>query len=123
MPMTGASSTHLVLIPGDNQVTVMWQQSPSETVPDPFFGVATAAIVGGSVNPLSDPNYRDFDVEGYRIYRGRVTAPNDLTMLSQLDYTGTVLRAYGDQLTPPPRSAQVHGAERLQERCVCSSSF
>ena len=26
-------------------------------------------------NPQYDPNYRQFDVEGYRVYRGRVDSP------------------------------------------------
>ena len=70
------------LIPGNNQVTVVWAPSPSETVPDPYFAVASSPTIvpeeGGDPveNPLYDPNYRDLDVEGYRVYRGRVDSPN-----------------------------------------------
>ncbi len=35
------------------------------------------------------PNYRQYDVEGYRVYRGRVDAPSSLSLLAQFDYGGT----------------------------------
>jgi len=82
------------LIPGDNVVTVIWKPTASETAGDPFFGLANQPTVGGNPNPLYDPNYRQFDVEGYRVYRGRVDAPNELTLLAQFDYTGTVITDY-----------------------------
>ena len=88
------------LIPGDNQVTVMWRPSQSETAGDPFYSIASQATVGGSPNPLYDPNYRQFDVEGYRVYRGRVDAPNSLRLLAQFDYAGTVMTDFAGQVNP-----------------------
>ncbi len=94
------------LVPGDNQVTVLWRPSPSETGGDPFFSIASTATIipegGGDpiVNPLYDPNYREFDVEGYRIYRGRVDAPNALTLLAQFDYAGTEILDFQGQINP-----------------------
>ncbi|HEX6643367.1 MAG TPA: T9SS type A sorting domain-containing protein [Gemmatimonadales bacterium] len=94
------------LVPGDNQVTVLWRPSPSETGGDPFFSIASTATIipegGGDpvVNPLYDPNYRQFDVEGYRIYRGRVDAPNALTLLAQFDYAGTEILDFQGQINP-----------------------
>jgi len=77
------------LIPGDNQVTVMWQASPSEVSGDPYYFVAS------NVNsPLYDPNYRLMDVEGYRIYRGRVDNADELNLVAQFDYKGTVFKDY-----------------------------
>src|SRR5437899_2201270 len=70
------------LIPGDNKVTVVWQKSKTETTGDPFFAVASDAT-----SPLYDPNFRQFDVEGYRIYRGRTTSA--LSLVAQFDYAGT----------------------------------
>ena len=70
------------LVPGDNQVTVVWEPSPSEAIGDPFFVVASDP---GS--PLFDANFRQFDVEGYRIYRGRT--PGQLELVAQFDYAGT----------------------------------
>jgi hypothetical protein len=75
------------LVPGDDQVTVVWQPSATETVGDPFYQVASDPLGG-----LSDPNYRDNDVEGYRIYRGRNRATMEL--VAQFDYAGTTFVDY-----------------------------
>ena len=77
-------------IPGDNQVIVVWQASPSETTGDPYFEVASDPFVRDDLgnptgpNPLYDPNYRQFDVEGYRIWRGRT--PSQMEVIAQFDY-------------------------------------
>jgi hypothetical protein len=75
------------LIPGDDQVTVVWQKSPSETSGDPYF-----AIASDPTSALYDPNFRSNDVEGYRIYRGR--NPSALQVVAQFDYAGTSLIDY-----------------------------
>ncbi len=94
------------LVPGDNQVTVLWRPSLSETSPDPFFSVASEPLTPtGGVNALYDPNYRDFDVEGYRVYRGRVDAPNELTLLGEFDYGGTAINDFAGQVNPSPLCA------------------
>ncbi|HXI20905.1 MAG TPA: hypothetical protein VNH46_07470, partial [Gemmatimonadales bacterium] len=103
------SSPDFFLIPGDNQVTVLWKPSPSETSGDPYFQIANQAIVNGSPNILYDPNYRQFDVEGYRIYRGRVDAPNELTLLAQYDYGGTVISDYTGIINADPDCAPEFG--------------
>ena len=74
------------LVPGNNQVTVLWARSNTETVGDPFFDVASQPTVEGSPNPLYDPNFRGRDVEGYRVYRGRTSNPTELTLVAQFDY-------------------------------------
>ncbi|HMA40981.1 MAG TPA: hypothetical protein VKP10_12965, partial [Gemmatimonadales bacterium] len=74
------------LVPGDNQVTIAWQKSQTETVKagggDPYFVIAS-----DPTSTLYDPNFRQYDVEGYRIYRGRTTG--DLQLVAQFDYAGT----------------------------------
>ena len=70
------------LIPGDNQVTIVWQPSATEATGDPYFQLAADRS-----SPLYDPNYRQFDVEGYRIYRG--TDPRSLQLLYQVDHDNT----------------------------------
>jgi len=92
-------------VPGNGQVTVVWRPSTSETTPDPFFTVASQATTTDSLgnvlpNPLYDPNYRQFDVEGYRVYRGRVDSPNELQLLAQFDYAGTVISDFAAQVNP-----------------------
>jgi len=109
------------LVPGDNEVTVLWKPSSSEATGDPYFATANAATVFNpntsafEPNALYDPNYRQFDVEGYRVYRGRVDAPNELTLLAQYDYTGTVISDFTGIVNPqvtcaPEYSIDVGGA-------------
>jgi hypothetical protein len=77
------------LVPGDNQVTVVWEPTATEQVGDPYFAVAGAPTVPDPngvpvANPLFDPNFRQKDVEGYRIYRGRTSG--NLALIAQFDY-------------------------------------
>ena len=97
------------LVPGYQKVTIMWKPSPSDaatpgSLGDAFFALASSAtstLPGGGTTPnlLYDPNYRKFDVEGYRIYRGRTDAPNALKMIAQFDYSGTVFSDYGGNIS------------------------
>lgn len=87
LPNAPAAPTFF-LVPGDNQVTVTWQRSPTETAGDLYFTIASEPFdTLGNPNPLYDPNFRQSDVEGYRVYRGRT--PSELTLLAQFDYSGT----------------------------------
>jgi hypothetical protein len=70
------------LVPGNAQVTVVWNPSATEELGDPFFVVAS-----DSTSALFNPNYRELDVEGYRILRG--TSPNNLAQVQQFDYANT----------------------------------
>lgn len=87
------------LIPGDQQVTILWKPSISETTGDPYFAIAGSATLttpdGIVANNLYDPNYRRFDVEGYRLYRGRLDSPGSLKLVQQWDYSGTTFRDFG----------------------------
>lgn len=75
------------LVPGDHRVTVVWQKSASEGSGNPYFSIASDPTTA-----LYDPNFRQFDVEGYRIYRG--LSPNALQLVAQVDYAGTVMEDY-----------------------------
>jgi len=69
------------LVPGENQATVVWQKSTTETNGDLYFNIASQPFDStGAQNALYDPNFRQFDVEGYRIYRGRTAS--ELTLLA-----------------------------------------
>jgi hypothetical protein len=91
------------LVPGNNQTTIAWQKSSTETAGDPYF--ATAANIA---SPLYDPNFRKFDVEGYRIWRGRTSA--NMEVIASFDYQGTTITdftgqffdgaVYGNQCAP-----------------------
>lgn len=76
------------LVPGPNQVTIVWRESPTEQLGDPYADVADDP----PPSALYDPNYERFDVEGYRIYRGRTTG--DLKLVAQFDKVGTVRRDF-----------------------------
>lgn len=100
---SGPAAPDFFLIPGDGQVTVLWRPSASEQTGDAYFAIAKDAQVlndqGVLVpNPLYDPNFRQFDVEGYRIYRARVDDPAAMTLLMQFDYAGTVISDYAAQV-------------------------
>ncbi len=74
---TPPKAPNFFLIPGDSRVTVVWQPSATEVEGDPY-------------TSSSDPNYRAFDVAGYRIYRGSRADPASLTLLAQFDIAGDV---------------------------------
>jgi len=98
------------LIPGDNQVTVLWRPSNSETTGDQYFqATAQPTDPNGLPNPFYDPNYRAFDVEGYRVYRGRVDSPNSLHLLAQYDYAGTLISDFAGQVNPTDGCAPEFG--------------
>jgi hypothetical protein len=100
------------LIPDDNQVAVLWRPSASETTGDPFFQIASQPLDGsGQPNLLYDPNYRQQDVEGYRIYRGRVDSPGSLQLLAQFDYAGTLISDYTGQINVGDECAPEFGIQ------------
>jgi hypothetical protein len=70
------------LVPGDDNVTVIWDPSTTETEGDPFYEVAS-----DTESALYNPNYRQFDVEGYRVWRS--TTVGGLELMAQFDYAGT----------------------------------
>ena len=92
------------LIPDDNHATIVWQPSPTEAAGDPYFAVAA-----DRTSALYDPNFRRFDVEGYRVYRG--TSPDRLTLVAQFDYQGTELRDHTGNLYYNGRCAPELGVQ------------
>lgn len=115
------------LVPGNGQVTVLWRPSAAETEGDPFFEVASQATSvpdgGGAPVPnlLYDPNYRRFDVEGYRIYRGRADSPTALRLIAQYDYAGTTFRDFRGQVVSDAIGARC--APELGVTTTCSGFF
>ncbi len=114
------------MIPGDAQVTVLWKPSSSETTGDPYFlvaGSATTTTPGGVVaNNLYDPNYRRFDVEGYRLWRGRTDA--NLTLIEQWDYTTTRFSDFGGLVVEGGNlEATPNCAPELSLTTACRAAF
>jgi hypothetical protein len=79
------------LIPGDNQVTVVWRPSISEQNGDPYFSAAQSPAT-------YDPNYRQYDVAGYRVYRGDRADASSLRLLAQFDISGDLMTDRTGQL-------------------------
>ncbi len=53
------------LIPGDKKITVTWDNL-SELVPDKFYKVASRP---DTTQPSYNPDYKEYDFEGYKLYR------------------------------------------------------
>jgi hypothetical protein len=110
---TAPDAPDFFLIPGPNQVGVLWRPSATEATGDPSYGLASEPIGSdGKPNAQYDPNYRRFDVEGYRIYRGRVETPSQLKLIAQFDYAGTVMADWRGQVNPNPDCAPELGIDR-----------
>ncbi len=125
------------LVPGDNAATVVWQRSETELeapcvgAPPPsgvcggdlYFNIASRPYsvdttrdsvgviisIDSTQNALYDPNFRQFDVEGYRIYRGRTSS--ELTLLAQFDYSGTTIIDYTGAISSGVRCAPELGIQ------------
>jgi len=78
---------------GDSQVTVVWEPSPSEQTGDPFYQAAS-----DPTSPLYNPNFREFDVEGYRVYRS--TDNTNFDLIAQFDYAGSTFTDFTCETDP-----------------------
>lgn len=67
------------LLPGPNEVTVVFEPSATDEVGDPYFELASDPS-----SPLYNPNYRQFDVQAYEIWRG--VSADDLELLAVFEY-------------------------------------
>lgn len=67
------------LVPGTNEVTVVFEPSATDEIGDPYFELASDPS-----SPLYNPNYRQFDVQGYEIWRG--LSADDLELLAVFWY-------------------------------------
>ena len=75
----------LTCIPGDAQITLVWDNK-SETEPDPYYD-----IVSDPNSPLYDPFYRQYDFEGYGIWKSLTGKTGDWQLLTRCDlYNGIV---------------------------------
>jgi len=71
---------------GDRKVYLSWDTA-AETTADPFYTVASDA--SGS---LYDPKYKQFDFEGYRVWKSLTGRPDDWTLLADFDKRSVVPR-------------------------------
>jgi hypothetical protein len=88
------------LVPGDDQVTVIWEPSVTETEGDPFYEVA-----GDPESALYNPNYRLLDVEGYRVWRS--TTFGQMELIAQFDHADTQFQDHTCETVHPEEDAGV----------------
>ena len=112
------TTPNFYLIPGNNQVSIVWQPTASEVQGDPYYVVASDPGTPLEPNVLYDPNYRQYDVEGYRIYRGRVDNSGQLTLVAQFDYAGTEMNDFTGQIQPVVDLRAGTGRHRLRPDCA-----
>ncbi|RKX70402.1 hypothetical protein DRP53_05040, partial [candidate division WOR-3 bacterium] len=77
-------SPKVTAIPGDNMVTLVWDNTP-EITPDPYYEIAS--------NPNSsayDSLYVEYDFQGYKVYRSVTGKVTDWVLLAQCDLIDTV---------------------------------
>ncbi|MBN1755482.1 hypothetical protein JW877_04625 [bacterium] len=79
-------SPALSVIPGDQKIALVWDNS-AEFTPDPFSKVMEEA---------GDTVYRQFDFEGYRLWKSRTGLPEEWDLLGQWDLENEITILPGD---------------------------
>ncbi len=80
-------SPNMTLVPGDNQVRIVWDNLPEYT-PDPYW----VKVAGDSTKPGWDPMYKGYDFEGYVLYKS--TNGTDWQILTQCDLADSITFSY-----------------------------
>lgn len=83
---------HLTCVPGDAQITLVWN-AMSEQTPDEYF-----TLVGTPDSPLYDSFYQEFDFEGYGIWRSLPLDPYEWVLLGRCDLYNDI--TFEDTLEP-----------------------
>jgi len=79
----------VTLIPGDAQITLLWDTS-AETYPDPYYDV-----VGDPASALYDSFYLQYDFQGYGVWKS--TDGQDYELLARVDIADDI--AFEDEVT------------------------
>jgi len=78
---------NVTLVPGDNQVRIVWDDLPEKT-PDPYW----QKVARDSTKPGWDPMYRGYDFQGYAVYKSE--NGTDWGILAQCDLADSVTFHY-----------------------------
>lgn len=123
----------VTVIPGDKQNTILWSAAPV-TAADPYYRLAKDSLkADGTPNPLFDPNFRQFDFEGFRVYR-KADPGGQWVPIAQFDLPNgisevvtplqIVTTSTGDQLIIKSDTASVcQPATKLQSDISASPGF
>ncbi len=88
---------NMTLVPGDNQVRIVWDDLPERT-PDPYW----QKVASDPSKPGWDPLYRGYDFQGYIVYKSK--NGSDWGILAQCDLADSVTFNYppgGDSAGTP----------------------
>jgi hypothetical protein len=80
----------LTCVPGDAQINLIWNNKP-ESEPDAYFDV----VGTDPTSPLYDSLYRQYDFEGYRVYRSLTGGADDWLLLTECDLYNNVIFVEG----------------------------
>jgi hypothetical protein len=75
----------LTLVPGDASITLVWDNT-AETTPDPYWDV----VGTDPSSPLYDPYYRQYDFEGYRVWKSTTGQTGTWELLASFDLSNDV---------------------------------
>lgn len=70
----------ITLLPGDARITLIWD-NVAETTPDPYWDV----VGTDPSSPLYDPYYRQYDFEGYRVWKSLTGRTGTWELLASYD--------------------------------------
>jgi len=86
------AAPNFLCVPGDAEITLIWD-NVAEFTPDPYYQIAS--------NPTSamyDSFYREFDFEGYRVWKSLTGKKDDWRLLAQCDLYNNI--TFEDTLFP-----------------------
>ncbi len=86
----------VTLTPSDEKVTIVWDNSP-QIAPDPWYPVMIDPGVG---DPVVDTLYRQYDFEGFRLWKSRTGVEGDWELIGQWDIQDDVTLLPGDVYVP-----------------------
>jgi hypothetical protein len=75
---------NLTCVPGDKEITLVWDNA-SETYADPYYDIVSKP------GPLFDPYYRQYDFEGYGIWRSLTGEAADWELLARYDFVNGIV--------------------------------
>ena len=101
---------NMTLVPGDNQVRIVWDNLP-EVTPDPYW----LKVASDTTKPGWDPLYRGYDFEGYIVYKSR--NGTDWKILGQCDL------ANGDTFHYPPGGDSANTPDSLWIKATDTGLF
>lgn len=77
---------HVTVVPDDKKASISWD-NVAELSKDPYY-----QFTSDPANPLYDPNYKEMDFEGYKLYRSTTGLPGTFDLLASWDKTSVTPR-------------------------------